>query len=204
MSQNDPLLPPSLLPPKPGSAAPASEPPASPLPFDIGEEFGTAKKNLPPVKIVGIGVALILLIVGVWLVLQPHRSPASGSIQEVAAVEVPDQHMVLVAINVAFHNGGKKPFWIHNMEAEIESAGKQFKDDAASASDFDRYFQAFPALKAHALPGLKMEDKILPEADAQGTVIVSFPVTMDEFNARKSLKVRIYAYDQAVPLELVK
>jgi hypothetical protein len=184
--------------------APETEAPMPPMKFDIGEEFGTAKKNLPPVKVVGIGVALILVVVVIWMVVQPHRSSATGSIGDVIAVEVPDQHMVLVAINVAFHNHGEKSFWIHNMDAELDLGTEKFKDDAASASDFDRYFQAFPALKTHALPGLKIEDKTLPGGDAQGTIVVSFPVTLDTFNAHKALKVHIQAYDQPVPLEMVK
>ena len=48
------------------------------------------------------------------------------------------------------------------------------------------------------------EQKIGPGALAQGTVVVSFPVTQDAFDKRKSLSVVIQPYDQAVPVVLTK
>ena len=38
--------------------------------FDIGEEFGTAKKNLPPIKILGICAAVVIVVVVVASFLQ--------------------------------------------------------------------------------------------------------------------------------------
>jgi hypothetical protein len=90
------------------------------------------------------------------------------------------------------------------MKADLETTDKTYSDDAASASDFDRYFQAFPALKEHALTPLKIEDKIPPGGSTQGTIVVSFPVSQDIFSKRKSLKVSIWPYDQAVPLVLTR
>ncbi len=176
----------------------------SPIPFDIGEEFGTAKKNLPPVKILIISVIAIAIIGAIFSFLERPRTTAKGSIDDVVAIEIPGQNAVMVAINVSFQNAGQKPFWIHSMKADLETASGTLSDNAASAADFDRYFQAFPALKEHALPPLKAEDKIAPGGSTKGTIIVSFPVTQDAFASRKSLRVSIWPYDQAVPLVLSK
>ena len=70
--------------------------------------------------------------------------------------------------------------------------------------DFDRYFQAFPTLKEHALNAIPPETKIPPGGQAQGTIVVSFPVTQDGFDKRKSLSVVIQPYDQPLPLVLTK
>jgi hypothetical protein len=187
-------------PPQPSGAAS----PESGTPFHIGEEFGNAKKNLPPVKIVLIGVAVIAVITIVASLVQRPHSATTGSIDDVVSVEVPDQNMIMVAINVAFQNNGVKPYWIHTIKADLDTGSSSFTDDAASPADFDRYFQAFPVLKQHAIAPLEREAKINPGGHAQGTIIVAFPVTPQAFTNRKSLKVTIQPYDQPVPLVLTK
>lgn len=172
--------------------------------FNIGEEFGTAKKNLPPVKILLIGAALMVLGWAIAALLQRPRTDATGSIGQVVSVEVSDQNLVMVAVNVAFQNNGTKPFWIHTIKADVETASGNFSADAASPADFNRYYQAFPALKEYALAPLEREAKIVPGGQIQGTIIVSFPLTADAFAGRKSLRVTIQPYDQPAPLVLTK
>ena len=191
---------PEEIPPPPSPPAP----PEPSTPFHIGEEFGTAKKNLPPVKIVLIGVAVIAVIAIIASLVQRPHSATTGSIDDILSVEVPDQHMIMVAINVAFQNNGIKPYWIHTIKADLDTGSASFSDDAASPADFDRYFQAFPTLKQHALAPLEREAKIIPGGHIQGTIIVAFPVKSDAFANRKSLKVTIQPYDQPVPLVLTK
>ena len=185
--------------------APAVEPSAAaPTDFQIGEEFGTAKKNLPPVKIVAIGVGLILVAWGIAAFMQRPRSSAAGAIDQMVSVEIPNQNAVMVAINVSFQNNGVKPFWIHTMQAELQTAAGNFTDEPASPVDFDRYYQAFPALKQYAIQPLEREARINPGGRIAGTIIVSFPVTPDAFANRKLLKVIIQPYDQPAPLVLTK
>jgi hypothetical protein len=188
--------------PAPVSQAPAA--PSQPIPFHIGEEFGTAKKNLPSLKIVGIAVTAVAVIAAVFAFVQRPQSATTGSVDDLVSVEVPGQNQVMVAINVSFQNNGTKPYWIHNVSASLDTATGTATDDAASAADFDRYFQAFPALKQHALAPLLPETKILPGGRTAGTVIVTFPVTPEAFATRKQLRVTIQPYDQPVPLILIK
>jgi hypothetical protein len=188
------------------SPPPASAPtPAQPsTQFHIGEEFGTAKKNLPPAKIVAIGVGVVAVVAIILALAQRPHSATTGSIDDIVSVEVPDQNMVMVAINVSFQNNGVKSYWIHTINADLDTTSGSFTDDAASPSDFDRYFQAFPVLKQHALAPLEREAKINPGGRIAGTIIVAFPVTPDAFASRKSLRVTIQPYDQPVPLVLTK
>ena len=191
--------------PTPPPSSPASAGPAQTgTSFDISEEFGTAKKNLPPLKILLIAVAVVAVIASLVALLQRPHSSTHGSIDDIVSVEIPDQNQVMVAINVSFQNNGVKPYWIHTIKADLETATGTFSDDAASPADFDRYFQAFPTLKQHALAPLEREAKINPGGHTQGTIIVAFPVTPDAFANRKSLKVTIQPYDQPVPLVLTK
>jgi hypothetical protein len=192
-------------PPAPASSdAPQPAVVTKPIPFNIGEEFGTAKKNLPPTKIVLMVLGVLVVIAVLFVFVERPQPAGGGAIGEVVAVEVPDQNQVMVAINVEFRNDGKAAFWIQSIKADLDTGSRSLSDEAASAMDFDRYFQALPALKAHALPPLKREDKILPGNEGKGTIIVSFPVTAEEFAKRKSLKVSIMPYDQPVPVVLTK
>jgi hypothetical protein len=191
--------------PSPPSAPPGAPAPSQPgIPFHIGEEFGTAKRNLPPVKIVLIGAAIMALIAGVIAFVQRPQSAATGSIDDVVSVEVPDQNLTMVAINVSLQNNGKKPYLIRTIKSDLDSGGGTLSADAASPADFDRYFQAFPTLKQHALNPLEREAQIEPGGRTQGTIIVAFPVTPDAFINRKSLKVIVQPYYQPVPLVLTK
>jgi hypothetical protein len=200
--------------PPPQPAAPAATPvtPESAAQsgptINIGDEFGTAKRNLPPPKVLGIGLALILVISAIVIFTQ-SRPTSSGSIDDVNAVEIPNQNSVLATINVTIQNNGKKAIWIHTMNASFEtsapdSAGKtEYTDEAGSPADFERYFQAFPELKTHAIAPLQVETKIQPGEKASGTIMVSFPVTKDVFDKRKSVSVIILPYDE-IPVTLKK
>jgi hypothetical protein len=194
--------------PPPANPPEVSQPAAAPgnasSSFDIAEEFGTAKKNLPPAKIVLIGIGALAIIAAVVALVQKPRQQASGSIDNIVVVGVPDQQQVLVAIGLTVQNRGQKPYVIHNLQADLQAEGGPFTADPASGVDFERYFQAFPALKAGALEPLKLETRIEPGAQVQGTIIVGFPVTQQTFDGRKSLKVTISPLDYPVQLELKK
>src|SRR5882724_7701875 len=196
---------PEEQPPVPSTppSTPAS-PPESDTSFDISEEYGTAAKNLPPAKVVAIGIGLIVVIALIVGLTQRPKVSASGSIDNVTSMEMPNQNSVMVALAISMQNHGKKRFYIHDIQSELETGSGKFTDEAASGVDFERYFQALPALKEHALAPLKPETMIEPGGETNGTIIVSFPVTAVEFANRKSIKVTIRPYDQPVPLVLTK
>lgn len=190
----------------PSPAVPAAQTPVAPHPLPhMGEEFGTAKKSLPPAKIILIAIAVLVVVGGVIVFVQRPQATATGSIDNITSVAVPDQNSVMVAISMTVHNGGQKPFWIRTTQATMQGAdGKEYKDDGLSAVDFGRYYQAFPALKENSYPALERESRINPGGETKGTMIVSFPVSADAFASRKSLMVTIQPYDQPVPLVLTK
>src|SRR4051812_14794401 len=72
--------------------------------FDIGEEYGTARKNLPPAGILAICIVAVLVIVGIYSLTHRAHALSSGSMDDVTAVAVPGQNMVMVAINITVHN----------------------------------------------------------------------------------------------------
>jgi hypothetical protein len=197
--------------PTPASPATPSAPsdPTTPSPqrgptINIADEFGTAKRNLPPVKPLLLTTAGILIIVGVVAFLQRAKPQGGGSLDNVAAVEIPGQNASLVALTFTLRNSGEKSLWVHDIKGKLATSSGEQTSDAVSAVDFDRYYQAFPTLKANAQPALAPEDKLQPGQEIKRTVIVSFPVTLDAFNQRRSVSVAVQPYDQPVPVILTK
>ncbi len=191
--------------PVPPPSQPLS-PPAEPVTeFNIGDEFGTAKRNLPPAGIVLICIAAVAVIVGIFAFNQRAKPQGAGSIDFVTAVDVPGQNLILSAVTITLQNSGNRPLWIRTLKARLTTAdGKTFDDEAASGVDLDRYAQSFPALKENAQAALLPETKIMAEGEQKGTIVVSFPVTKQAFDERKSLTVTIQPYDQPLPVILTK
>jgi hypothetical protein len=172
--------------------------------INIGDEFGTAKRNLPPVKILLLTTAGILLIVGIASFIQRAKPQGSGSLDSVTAVELPGQNAALVTLTFTLRNSGEKSLWVHNIQAKLATSSGELSSNAVSAVDFDRYYQAFPALKANAQPALAPEDKLQSGQEVKRTIIVSFPVTLEGFNQRQAVSVVVQPYDQPVPIVLTK
>ncbi len=150
-------------------------------------------------------IAALAVILGAVAYFNRQKPQAAGSIDFVTAVEVPYQNTTMAAVTLTLRNSGERSLWIHTLKVRLTDAdGKTFDDEAASGVDFDRYFQAFPVLKENTQPPLSPETKLLPGAAQRGTIIVSFPVTKDAFDKRKSVAVTIQPYDQPLPVVLTR
>jgi len=173
--------------------------------FNIGEEFGTAKRNLPPARIVLGAVAIIAIVIGIVAFSGRPKPQGGGSIQLVTAVELPGQTpaTTLAAITFTLRNTAQKSLWVRSLKAQFTGAdGHHYEDEAASAVDLDRYYQLFPSLKESSEPPLPPETKLSPRTETRATIVVSFPVTKETFDRRTSLHVEIQPYDQALPVIL--
>ncbi len=185
-----------------------SSPPPAPTPesqekFDIGEEYGTAKKNLPPAGIVAICVVVVIAIVAVYSLTNRVKQHSTGTIDDVVTTAVPGQNMVMVAINVSLQNNEKKPLWIKSIQVGAEVNGEKLSDDAIPAVDAKRYIETLPDLKTHALQLLAPEMQINPGEKIAGTVLGTFSVGADAFAARKSVTVSVNPYDE-LPIVMTK
>jgi hypothetical protein len=189
--------------PSPTSAAPSAAPQRGPT-IHIGDEFGTAKRNLPPIKILLLALAGVLIIAGIMAFVQRAKPLASGSLDSVTPVQIPGQNASLIALTFTLRNAPDKPLYVKGIQGKLVTSTGDLTGDALSAVDFDRYYLAFPALKANAQPALAPEDKLQPGQELKRTVIVSFPVLLDVVNQRKSVSVIIEPYDQPVSIILTK
>ncbi len=178
--------------PKPTVQVPARD--AGHIP--ITEEMDSARWTLPPATPVIVVVIVLACIVGLLAWIFRAKPAGSGAITGVYAVEVPNQSSVLVNVHVRLQDVSEKPLWVRDVKATVKTAQGEYSDEAASQADFQRYFQAFPELEQHKMAPLAPETKITPGAQTEGMVIVSFPVTKEQFDQRQSLAVVIQPYDQ--------
>ncbi len=157
---------------------------------------------MPPWTPIGIVLLVIFVIVGIAAYVTRPKPKGTGTIEEVYATALPENN-VLVTMKVNIRNSGRKAFWIHNLNVKLVTDKGEFSDDAASAVDFPRYFAGFPDLRQHTITPIKGEDKIDPGGQESGSVIASFPVPLNEFNARKSISIIVEPYDQ-LPITITK
>jgi len=168
--------------------------------FDAGhvpitEEFDSAKRMLPPAAPVAIALAVVAIVVGIIAYAFRAKPVAQGGIDAVFFSEPEGMTNGMVLLQVTLRNVGSKTLYIKAIKANLKT-DQELSDDAASPTDYDRYFMAYPDLKEHATSALVVEMKIPPGGEQKGSVLVSFPVTKEQFDARKDLNVTIEPYDQ--------
>ena len=176
--------------PKPGPGFDAGHVP-------ITEEFDSARRTLPPVAPLAVALLVVMVfVVGVAYIFR-SKPVAQGQVDRAFAMQQQDTANSMVLMQVTLRNIGDKTLYIKEITADITTdAGESSPDEAASAVDYERYLQAFPDLRAYATEPLKVETKIAPGGEAKGSVMVTFPITKEQFYARKGLNVTIYPYDQ--------
>ena len=162
----------------------------------ITEEFDSAKRTLPPAAPVVIALVVVAIVIGILAYVFRAKPVAQGGIDAVYSSQPGEMPNVMAVVNVTLRNVGEKTLYIKNISAKLTSDQGENSDDAASPTDYDRYFIAYPGLKEHILQPLVVETKIPPGGEQKGTVLVSFPVTRAQFDARKDLTVIVQPYDQ--------
>lgn len=169
--------------------------------FDAGhvpitEEFDSPRRTLPPVLTLAIAlVVVVVFIVGIAYIFR-SKPMAQGQIDNAFISQSKGQPNSMLVIQVSLRAVGDKPLYIKGITAELKTLNDSYTDEAASPSDYDRYFQAYPDLKEHAMKALAVETKIPPGAQESGSVVVTFPIDKGEFDTRKSLTVTVQPYDQ--------
>ncbi len=170
-------------------------------PYDAGhvpitEELDSAKRTLPPAAPVAIALVLVAIVVAIIAYTERAKPVVQGGIEAVYFSQPAGMSSPMVLMDVTLRNVGSKTLYIKNISANLKTDQGDQSDEAASATDFDRYLSAYPDLQPHKGTPLVVETKIQPGAEQKGTVLVTFPATRQQFDARKDLSVTIEPYDQ--------
>jgi len=166
-----------------------------------GEEL---TKGSSHVVIAGIIAAVVVTIVIALYVLAGQKPPAAtGEIVQVwghprhtitsgfdaagAAMAQKSFDHVLVFTQVKLHNQSDKPLFLHQILTNATLADGPHTSYAATLTDYDRVFIAYPELASLHSKGLSPETTINPGQTVEGTFVSSFRITKEQWDARKDL-----------------
>ena len=184
-----------------GSANPKRDPEYDAGHVPMTEELDDARHTMPSVAPVAIALVLVAVAIGVAAYVFRAKPVVSGKIDNAYAVTVPRQNTVLAAVNVTFKNVHDKPITLRSVSVTLNSDDGEHTDDGASVADFPRYVQAYPELAQYVTQGIARETRLAPGQELSGTVIVSFPVTKEKFDARRDLSANLSVFDHR-PVEI--
>jgi hypothetical protein len=165
------------------------------------EEFDSFKHTLPNAVPIAIAMLLVAVVIGIFAYVLRPKPVAAGSVDEAFAVTIPTQNASMAVVTVSFQNVTEKPLRLMNVNISVHAKGAIFSDDLGSVADYPRYFKAYPPLEQHVKNALVRDTKYAPREKASGSVIVTFPLTQEEFDARDSLTATL-AFDNHPPVKI--
>jgi hypothetical protein len=124
-------------------------------------------------------------IVEVWA--HPMHTETSG--WDANGAEIPKEEIdqVLLFTHVKLHNQSKQPIFLHQVLANLTLPDGIHSSYAATPTDFERLFKAYPQLQQwHATP-ISPDLTIQPGETKEGTFVCSYRMTKADWETRKGL-----------------
>jgi len=124
-------------------------------------------------------------ILDVWA--HPMHTETSGFDANGAAIPKEEIDQVLLFTHVRLRNQSKQPIFLHQIVANATLANRLDSSYAATPTDFERIFKAYPQLAQwHATP-ISPDLTIQPGETKEGTFVCSFKMAKQDWDSRKSL-----------------
>lgn len=96
-------------------------------------------------------------------------------------------YQLLIFADVKVQNQTNIPLFLQDISATLTTAdGTEHENIAAGTSDFDRVFQAYPAAASYRAQPFDRSATIQPGQSIEGLAIFNFPVSQQQWDARKS------------------
>lgn len=124
-------------------------------------------------------------IAAVWA--HPHHTETSGLDANGAPMPKETFDQVLVFAEVRLHNQSKIPLYLLNVLTNVTLDDGIHSSYAASQSDYDRVFIAYPGIQVPHGPALPINLALDPGQSVDGTFVSSFRLTKQQWDAHKKL-----------------
>lgn len=124
-------------------------------------------------------------VVAVWAV--PHHVETSQFDASGARVPTQDFDQMLVFAQVKLHNQSKIPLFMTGMTGNVTLPDGIHTSYAASRTGYNDIFVAYPDLNVPHGPPLASDATIQPGQTVEGTIVCSFRMTKQQWDARKGL-----------------
>lgn len=158
-----------------------------------------------------LAVAVLAIVVGIFFWRTPLRA-ADVTVAHAATlpthtvfhtdtrlvgVRDPAEDAFYVVATVHIHNRLHVPLFIKDVTGTFTGPDDSATNTSAvEKNDLDNLFLTFPKLKPLSSAPLLRETSIQPGADAEGMVILEFPIDQDTWNKRKSAAITVDFYHQ--------
>jgi hypothetical protein len=124
-------------------------------------------------------------VVAVWA--YPHHTETSGIDAAGAPMTKESFDQVLVFAEVRLHNQSKIPLYLLNVLTNATLDDGIHSSYAASQSDYNRVFLAYPDITVPHGPALPIDLTLDPGQTVDGTFVSSYRMTKQQWDARKKL-----------------
>ena len=121
------------------------------------------------------------------VVVHPMHTETSGLDAAGAAMPKQSFDQVLVFTRVKLHNQSDKPLFLHQVMANATLDDGVHTSYAATPTDYDRVFVAYPALASLHGSSLPIETTLNAGQTLEGTFVSAFRLSKEQFDARKAL-----------------
>jgi hypothetical protein len=121
----------------------------------------------------------------VWV--HPQHSETSGYDANGVSMAKETYDQVYVFAKVKLHNQSDKPLFLHQVLTNATLNDGIHSSYAATASDYDRIYIAYPTMPIPHQKALSPQSTIAPGQTVEGTVVSAFRVTKAEWDAYKDL-----------------
>ena len=121
------------------------------------------------------------------VVAHPMHTETSGLDASGAVVPTETFDQVYVFTQVRLYNQSPGPMFLSNMMTNATLPDGIHSSYAASASDYERIFLAYPDIPVPHNKALPLDTTIQPGQTVEGTVVSAFKLSKQEWDARKDL-----------------
>lgn len=121
----------------------------------------------------------------VWA--HPQHTETSGFDANGAAMAKESYDQVYVFALVKLHNQSDKPLFLHNIMTNATFDDGIHSSYAATASDYDRVYLAYPNMPVAKGKALPPQSTIPPGQTVEGIFVSAFRLTKEQWDARKGL-----------------
>ena len=183
------------------SATSAQVRPVRPLSLATAQGGGSGH----PVLRVVVAAVIVLLAIGAYVYFNEKPPVVAGEIlhltaypihreskasmfaaQSIGPAENKFDEIVIIA-DVRLHNQSEGPVFLADMAAMLKLPTEEDRSLAASPSDFNRVFVAYPELAPMKQQPLLRDITIPAGATAEGQLVFNYPITKEQWDQRQSL-----------------
>ncbi|MFZ0663216.1 MAG: hypothetical protein WAM66_11030 [Acidobacteriaceae bacterium] len=103
---------------------------------------------------------------------------------------------ILVFANVSVKNTAKVPLYLEDMWATVNLPGENDRAPAASESDFNKVFIAYPETRQYQKPPLRRNITLQPGQQAEGMMIFNYQMNQKQWESATGVNVALSFVDQ--------